>query len=316
LVYKEDVATRTARKANEAPVLVGGVRVTHPSQVVYPDAGLTKLDVIKYYVAVEERMLPLMRGRPLTVVRCPDGEGKPCFFQKHVERGMPEAVGRVAIREERGTTRDYPVVEDISGLVGLVQMRVLEVHQWGARTDDVEKPDVIVFDLDPDVGLKWSRVVEAAFAMRKKLESLGLESWVKTTGGKGLHVCVPIARRLDWAQIRAFTSGVAESLEREEPAAYTVNARKVRRKGRIFLDYARNGRGATFVCAYSTRARPGATVATPISWDELEKGVDPKDFTVTSVPARLTKKRKDPWKGMLDRLQQITAAAVRAVSGV
>jgi bifunctional non-homologous end joining protein LigD len=294
-------------------VLVGGVTVTHPGRVVFPGVGLTKLDVIRYYVAVADRMVPLVRGRPLTIVRCPDGEGQPCFYQKHVMRGMPKAVGAIAIREATGATHDYPVIEDVAGLVGLVQMNALEIHHWGAREDDVEKPDLIVFDLDPDVGLGWDRVVEGAFALRKTLERLGLRSWLKTTGGKGLHVVVPVARRLDWDGIRGFSLGVVESVAREAPAAYTVDALKVRRKGRIFLDYLRNGRGATAVAAYSTRARPGATVATPVSWEELEKGIDPADFTVETVPDRIAKQKKDPWKGMLNEPQKITAAAVKSL---
>jgi bifunctional non-homologous end joining protein LigD len=302
-----------AKAASERPVLVGGVTVTHPGRVVYPQSGLTKLDVIRYYVAVADRMLPLVSGRPLTIVRCPDGEGKPCFYQKHVMRGMPKAVGTVAIREGAGTTRDYPVVEDVAGLVGLVQMNALEIHHWGARSDDVEKPDLMVFDLDPDVGLGWDRVVEGALALRKKLSALGLESWLKTTGGKGLHVVVPIARTLDWDAFRGFALALVESLARAEPSAYTVDALKVRRKGRIFLDWLRNGRGATSVAAYSTRARPGATVSTPISWDELAKGLDPSKLTVATVPDRLAKQRVDPWKKILDKPPRLTAAMLKAV---
>jgi bifunctional non-homologous end joining protein LigD len=302
-----------AKAAGDKPVLVGGVTVTHPGRVVYPAQGLTKLDVIRYYLAVEDRMLPLLRGRPLTIVRCPDGEGKPCFFQKHVMRGMPKPVGKVPIREGAGATRDYAVIDDVAGLVGLVQMNALEIHHWGARADEVEKPDMIVIDLDPDVGLSWDRVVDAALAVRDQLEELGLRSWVKTTGGKGLHVVVPFARRLEWDGIRDFALGLVERLARTAPSAYTVDALKVRRKGRIFLDWLRNGRGATAVAAYSTRARPGATVATPISWEELEKGIEPKDFTVETVPARLAGQRKDPWKGILDDPQRISAAAVKSV---
>jgi bifunctional non-homologous end joining protein LigD len=295
------------------PVLVGGVTVTHPDRVVYPDAKLTKLDVIRYYVAVADRMLPLVANRPLSVVRCPDGLAGKCFYQKHVVKGMPKAVGAIEVREGKGTTRAYPVITDVASLVGLVQMNALEIHHWGASTDDLEKPDLVVFDLDPDAGLKWDRVVEAALALRDKLDAIGMKSWLKTTGGKGLHVVVPIVRRGDWDSVRGFSLAVVESLARDDPSAYTLDALKVRRKDRIFLDYLRNGRGATAIAAYSTRARPGAPIAMPISWEDLEKGVDPSKFTVATVPDLIGKRRRDPWKDLSDQPQRVTAAVLKAL---
>jgi bifunctional non-homologous end joining protein LigD len=295
------------KRANETEV--AGVRVTNPDRVLYPDTKLTKLGLIRYYEQVADRMLPHVSHRPLSLFRCPEGRGGACFYQKHVESGMPAAVGGVEIREGRGTRRRYPIVENLAGLVALVQMGVLEIHLWGARDDDVERPDRIVFDLDPAAGLGWDRVTNAAVLVRAKLEALGLESWVKTTGGKGIHVVVPVARRHDWDTVHEFSRAVAGSLVRAYPADFTINPLKVRRKGRIFIDYLRNARGATAVAPYSSRAREGAPVSAPISWEELSRGAKGADFTVTTVPARIRKQRHDPWAALADCRQKISAAA-------
>src|SRR5262245_19513823 len=213
---------------------VAGVAITNPGRLVYPDAGLTKLDVARYYERVARRMLPHAAGRALTLVRCPEGLRSACFYQKHLGRGMPAAVKSVEILEENGARRPYPMIEDAAGLVSLVQMGVLEIHLSGARADDVARPDRIVFDLDPDTSLPFSRVVEAAFEVRKRLEALDLSSFVKTTGGKGLHVVLPIVPDQGWGAVHAFAQRIAEGLAKDHPEAYTVNALKVRRHGRIF----------------------------------------------------------------------------------
>jgi bifunctional non-homologous end joining protein LigD len=291
---------------------LAGIAITHPERVVYPEPRITKLDLARYYEIVARRMLPHVVGRPLTLYRCPGGLQKSCFYQKHVGPGMPDAIQGVEIDEANGARGTYPMIMGLPGLVALVQMGVLEIHLSGARADDVERPDRIVFDIDPDVGLPFSRVVEAALAIRAKLVSLGLRSWVKTTGGKGLHVVVPIVREHDWDVVHGFSKGVAESLVRESPAAYTVNALKVRRRGRIFIDYLRNGRGATAIAPYSTRARAGATVATPISWTALTKGIDPSDFTAVTLPSRLAGSTRDPWTGFLTLRQRLSTKALSA----
>ena len=293
---------------------IAGIAITHPDRILFPEQQLTKLHLARYYATVARRMLPHVAGRALTIVRCPEGLRKPCFYQKHMGPGMPDAIRGIEIREESGARRLYPAIDDASGLVALVQMGVLEVHLSGAREDDVERPDRMVFDLDPDVGLPFSKVVDAAFDVRARLETLGLRSWTKTTGGKGLHVVVPIAREHEWDVVHAFTRAVAESMARDKPEAYTVNTLKARRRGKIFIDYLRNGRGATAVAPYSTRARVGAPVATPVSWTELSNGIDPTTFTVATVPERLRSGSRDPWTGLGSHRQRISKSAVRALT--
>jgi bifunctional non-homologous end joining protein LigD len=196
-----------------------------------------------------------------------------------------------------------------------VQLGSLELHTWGSHVRTLEKPDILVFDLDPDEGLPWDRVVEAGFDLRAFIADIGLESWAKTTGGKGLHVCVPLAPRLDWETAKAFTKAVADTLQAAAPARFTSNMSKAKRKGRIFVDYLRNGRGATFIAPYSTRRQPQAPVATPVTWDELEAGIDPASFTAQTVPARLDALSEDPWADLLASRQTITAAMRRRVLG-
>ncbi|HVP30323.1 MAG TPA: non-homologous end-joining DNA ligase [Myxococcota bacterium] len=290
-----------------------GFPLTNLEKVLYPEQGLRKAELVAYYAAIAPRMLPYVAGRPLTLVRCPDGRQAGCFFQKHASDGVPDAVARVRIPEERGAPRTYMTVSDMPGLVALAQLGALEIHTWGCRADAVEKPDQLVFDLDPDAGLGFERVVEAALAVRARLSDLGLRSFVKTTGGKGLHVVAPVARRGDWDAHKAFARAVVETIARDDPDRYTIRARKAERGGRTFLDYLRNARGATAVAPYSTRAREGATVAAPITWQELEGGLRPAELTVLSLPQRLEALRRDPWQGYASLRQGITATACRAL---
>ena len=292
-----------------------GFALTNLDKVLYPEQNITKAQLVAYLAVVADWMLPHVDDRPLTLVRCPEGRTKPCFFQKKIYPGAPKAVKTVAIREENGETVEYMKVRDMPGLVGLAQLGTLEIHVWGCRADKVERPDFMVFDLDPDVGLAWDKVALAAFDVRKRLHAMGLESWVKTTGGKGLHVCVPLARRLSWDDFKTWSKAFAEQLAAEEPKLYTANMAKSARRGKIFIDYLRNGRNATFICAYSPRAREGAPVSTPISWEELAHGVDPQAFTTRSVPARLGALARDPWEGIYATDQAITAATWKAVGG-
>jgi bifunctional non-homologous end joining protein LigD len=201
------------------------------------------------------------------------------------------------------------------GLIGLAQLGTLEIHVWGCHADQVERPDFMVFDLDPDVDLPWDRVALAAFDVRKRLRAIGLDSWIKTTGGKGLHVCVPLVRRLDWDAFKAWSKAFADQLAHDEPKLYTSNMAKSARRGKIFVDYLRNGRNATFICAYSPRARANAPVSTPITWEELAHGVDPLAFTTQTIPARLGALARDPWHDIYDADQSITAAMWKAVGG-
>jgi bifunctional non-homologous end joining protein LigD len=206
-------------------------------------------------------------------------------------------------------------VGDMAGLIGLAQLGTLEIHTWGCHSDKVERPDFMVFDLDPDPGLEWDRVALAAFEVRKRLRALGIESWVKTTGGKGLHVCAPIKRNINWDDFKQWTKQFADKLAEDDPKSFTSNMAKAARKNRIFVDYLRNGRNATFIAPYSPRARENAPVAVPITWEELAHGVEPASFTTQTVPLRLAKLKKDPWDGIDDVDQAITAAAWRALGG-
>jgi bifunctional non-homologous end joining protein LigD len=291
------------------------VKFTNLDKVLYPEQGLTKAALIAYYAVVADWILPHVADRPLTLVRCPNGPGAQCFFQKHTNHTTPDAIQPLPLVEEDGEEKSYMLIGDLRGLLSVVQLGSLELHTWGSHARTVEKPDILVFDLDPDEGLVWERVVEGAFAMRALLSDIGLESWCKTTGGKGLHVCVPVVPRLEWEEAKAFTKAVAEMLQGWGPSRFTTNMSKAKRKGKIFVDYLRNGRGATFIAPYSTRRRDGAPVATPVTWDELYAGIDPKAFTVQTVPARLDGLSEDPWAGLLACRQTITAAMRRRVLG-
>lgn len=287
------------------------VELTNLDRVLFPEQALGKAALVAYIAVVADRLLAYAADRPLMLVRCPNGVHRQCFFQKHAKPGVPHAVGRVEIEEERGVAT-YMTVRDLAGLVALAQMGTIEIHTWGCRADRVERPDRLVLDLDPAPDVPWERVVEAALELRARLRTLGLESFVETTGGKGLHVVAPVERKIGWDDFKAFARAVAERMVAERPDRYLAHAAKKDRRGRIFVDWLRNARGATAIAAYSPRARPGATVATPLTWDELERGVDPASFTVTTVPARLAGLARDPWAGYADLRQSVSSAARRA----
>jgi bifunctional non-homologous end joining protein LigD len=287
-----------------------GVRLTHAGKVLYPESNITKLDLARYYALVCERMLPEAGGRPLTLLRAPEGWRGHHFYQKHGNATVPKAVKRVRLAEREGGAEGiYLFIDDKPGLLSLVQMGVLEIHLWGARASDVAHPDRVVMDLDPDEGLPWSRVVEAALTLRRMLEELGLESFVKGTGGKGLHVVAPLRPRHDWAEVKAFAKWLAEELVAREPSGYTAVMAKKKRHGKIFIDYLRNQRGASAIGAYSARARHNAPVAAPLTWREVEEGVRSDAFTVRTMPERLASLAKDPWED-LGRVKQSLSAAV------
>jgi bifunctional non-homologous end joining protein LigD len=294
----------------DGAALVGGVRVTHAERVVYPELGITKLAVAQYYEDVAERMLPHIAHRPLSLLRCPDGIAGQRFFQKHLASGGYPGIKQVSVAGKRGA-EDHVMIEDAAGLIALVQMGVLEIHPWGSTAAQVEKPDRLIFDLDPDEGLAWPRVVEGALAVRQALEHLGLRSFAKTTGGKGLHVVVPIKPALDWDAAKEFTRGLVAALAAAAPERYTASVAKASRRGRIFIDYLRNGRGATAVAAYSTRARPGATVSAPLTWAEVESGIRSDRFSLLTLPQRLHTLAADPWADFFGTKQAISAAARR-----
>jgi len=295
-------------------ISVAGIRLTSPDRVLFDELGLTKEALARYYEAVADWILPEIKGRPLSLVRCPQGPGEGCFYQKNIDGKFSKAIERVPILGPKGEGF-YAAANSVEALVGLVQMGVIELHAWGATTADLEKPDRMVFDLDPDPSVPWREVMAAALDTRERLEALGLASFAKTTGGKGLHVVVPLARRHGWDEVKAFSRAVAQAMADEEPSRFTTNMAKRERTGRIFIDYLRNGSGATAVAAYSVRARPGAPVATPLDWDELGGRTKPQDFNAASVPDRLEGMRSDPWKA-LHRMSQRLTAAMKKQAGI
>lgn len=291
---------------------VAGVRISSPDRVVWKDQGVTKRELVEYYVAVEEAVLARLVDRPLTLVRCPSGAEKECFYQKHAGDSVPELVPRVAIDEQEKSDL-YMYVEGLPSLLALVQLGVLEFHIWGSRRDRLDRPDRLVFDLDPDEDLPFGRVADAALRLRDLLADVGLESWPKSSGGKGLHVVVPITRRSAWDEAKSFTHAVARRMVADDPDRFTANMSKSKRGGRIFVDYLRNARNATAIAEYSTRSRPGAPVAVPLSWDEVNpRAKKPPIFTIRDVPGRL-REVGDPWEGF-DRIRQsITKAAMAGI---
>jgi bifunctional non-homologous end joining protein LigD len=308
----EAPARASTRKPPRSASGVTQVRLTNPDRILYPELRLTKRDLADYYAKVASFILPHVENRPLTLVRCPEGWTKQCFFQKHAKDGAPPAIRPVPIRDEEATVQ-YMAVDDVMGLISLVQIGALELHTWGSHADDPERPDLMVFDLDPDPALSFSKLADAARSVRARLEELGLKSFVKTTGGKGLHVCAPFARKqLGWETLKAFTKRIAEEMVREEPDRYVATVSKSQRKGKIFIDYLRNGRGATFVAPYSTRAREGAPVAVPLEWDELGGRKLPR-YDVLTLPARLLELERDPWAEVARLRQSVTASALKRV---
>ena len=285
---------KAVKLAHQEQDPVEGVTITHPDREMYAGEGVTKRDLIEYYVAVADRMLPYIEDRPLALVRCPDGTAKQCFFQKHASPGWPDFFGKIRIREKSGSD-EYLYIEDVRGLVAAAQMSVLELHILGARVDAVEKPDRMVFDLDPDEGLPFAQVKSAAKDLRDRLKKIGLESFPMVTGGKGVHVVVPLARKHTWDQHRAFAEAMARLMADEAPERFVANMAKAKRKGKIFIDYLRNQRGSTAIAPFSTRARKGAYVALPVSWQGLAKLASAHPADIKSAPRFA--RGKDPWAG-------------------
>ena len=284
---------------------IAGVRVTHPDRVLYPEQGYTKRDVAEYYEQIADWILPYVVDRPLTLVRCPEGYQGECFFQKHLTGSLPDAVGGVMV-EVKGKDEEYVAIDDVAGLVALVQMGVLELHPWPARETNLEKPDQLVFDLDPGEGVTWKDVVQGARDVRDRLESAGLKTFLRTSGGKGLHIVAPLAHRNTWEEFKAFAKSVADAMTRDEPDRYIATLSKAKRRGKVFIDYLRNQRGATAIASYSTRRRAGAPVAVPLDWDELSTRTRPDMYNIRNLPKRLDKLKQDPWADFFTTRQSIT----------
>ena len=281
--------------------------MTHPEKVVDPQTGVTKQALIDYYLAVAPIMLPHVIGRPLSLVRCPNGAGQKCFYQKQLGTGMPPGIDGVEIPDRKGKgVETYVTVQGEDSLAGLAQMNVLEMHPWGSTNADLEHPDRIIFDLDPDEAVSWPTLCESAVEVRERLSKLGLQSFVKTTGGKGLHVVAPIQPKYDWEQIKALTHAFTMQMEQDNSKLYISKMTKAARTNKIFVDYLRNERDATAIAPYSSRARLGMAAALPLEWAELKSPKAPK-FLIAQFDEWSDRLRKDPWRPMLTSDQEIPA---------
>jgi bifunctional non-homologous end joining protein LigD len=288
---REPVATAPIGKP--APV-----RLTHPQKVLDASTGVTKQMLADYYWAIAQWMLPHIADRPVSLVRCPEGSGHPCFFQKHVNSMLPKGVGSVDIADKKGKVEPYITLNTAEALAGLSQMGVLEIHPWGSHNDHLEQPDRIVFDLDPDEELPWPAVIDSAMEIRKRLKEAGLESFVKTTGGKGLHIVTPVRPEHPWPEVKEFTRQFVVSMEKAAPQRYLTKMTKADRKGKIYLDYLRNERGATSVAPYSPRARAGMGVSMPLSWTELKSQTERPHFDVAGFSDWRPRLKKDSWQDL------------------
>ena len=284
--------------------IVEGVRLSSPDKVLWEEQGITKSELADYYLGIAHVMLPHVARRPVTMVRCPTGAEKKCFYQRHTASGVLPELREVPIP---GFDEPYLYIEDVAGLIAMVQMGTLEIHPWGVRIEKPDRPDRIVFDLDPDEGLGFADVVRATLEVRERLAALGLTSFVKTTGGKGLHIVLPIAPEHEWREAKAFAKAFSELMAADAPDRYLTRISKAEREGRIFIDYLRNDPTSTAVGPYSTRSRPGAPVATPLEWDEVSAQLDPKAFTVETVPERVRALKRDPWSEMDQFPQRLPA---------
>ncbi len=286
---------RESEPSNSPKAKESAVELTHPDRLYWPDDGVTKQGLADYYAEVWPRMAPFVTGRALALVRCPDGVTGEKFFQKHAWKGASSAIAPVEDPKEKG--EPLISIRDLDGLIALVQMAVLEIHPWGSTVADWERPDTIIMDLDPGEDVAWEAVIEAAGEVRRRLEDAGLAAFVKTSGGKGLHVVAPVKPKAEWPAVKAFTKGIADAMVSDSPSRYVATIAKAKRTGKILIDYLRNQRGTTAVAAYSTRARPGAAVSMPLDWDELGPEIGPAHFTVVNAPARLAALARDPWEG-------------------
>jgi bifunctional non-homologous end joining protein LigD len=297
-------SARRQPKARAMKAPETSVKLTHPDRVLWPEAGVTKQGLADYYALAWPLMAPHVAGRPLALLRCPAGISQGCFFQKHQLEGAGDYI---VVREDPDDRKSLVGIDDFDGLIALVQASVLEIHPWESKFDDLEAPDRLIFDLDPGEGVEWSDLVRAAREVRARLKDDGLESFVKTSGGKGLHVVAPIAPRSAWADAKAYCRAVAEALAAAAPDRLTATVAKRERSGRIYIDYLRNARGATAVAAYSTRARPEAGVSTPLAWSELDRIGRGDHFTLNNIDRRLQSLRADPWAGMAKAKQALPA---------
>jgi len=301
-------ASTRAASSKPAPVEIAGVTLSNPDKPYFPEAQVSKRDLASYYATVAPHLLPHIAGRPLSLVRCPDGWTKQCFYQKHADKAVNAAVARIQVPEGKGGTATYLSASTAKALVGLVQWGVIELHPWGSRKPRLGNPDRLIFDFDPDPAVPFAELVTAVGLLRTLLEEMALTGFLKTTGGKGLHVVVPIRATLPWDEAKAFTKSVADFMVRTFPDRFVATVSKEKRKGKILIDYLRNAEGATAIAPFAVRARANAPVSTPIAWDELAQDVRNGFFNVRNVPDRLARMKADPWAEFFDVRQSVTAA--------
>ncbi|HEX4044031.1 MAG TPA: non-homologous end-joining DNA ligase [Gammaproteobacteria bacterium] len=278
---------------------------THPNKILYPNKKITKLDLANYYQQIHSWILPYVIKRPLSLVRCPQGQQQKCFYQKHINDMAAKNIYTLNIKEKNSGIESYIYIKDTNGLMEFIQLNVLEIHPWGCRIDKLEKPDMIIFDLDPGPGVAWKTMIETAYLVKENLKKINLIGFVKTTGGKGLHVVVPIKPLYSWNEIKTFSHAFVEYLVSLHPHLYLANMNKSKRKNKIFIDYLRNQRGATTIAPYSTRASKNASVSTPLTWDELSNRIKSDTFTVKNLPDRLKTLKKDPWGEFFELKQKL-----------
>ncbi|WAC27425.1 DNA ligase D [Ancylobacter sp. SL191] len=287
-----DTSASSSTSLHSSAIGKSAIKLTHPDRIYWPEDGITKEGLAAYYAEIWRFIAPHIVARPLALLRCPDGISKACFFQKHSWRGM-----NTAIKVARDTDGEEMLfIEDRDGLLALVQAGALEIHPWGAPLGGLETPDTMIFDLDPSPELGWADVVAGAKEVRWRLEQAGLPAFVKTSGGKGLHVVVPLEPKAGWDAVKGFAKAIAEAMAGDDPDRYIAVATKAKREGRIFIDYLRNGRGATAIAPYGTRARAGAGVAMPVAWEEIDSLSGAAQYTLENAPARLAHLDRDPWE--------------------
>lgn len=302
--------TKTKGSRNPA-VLPSSVKLTHPERIYWPEDGVTKEGLATYYAEVWRAMAPFVLNRPLALLRCPDTIHGQCFFQKHVWRGANKAIKLFKDPKDGADEEPLVMIDGLDGLIGLVQAGALEIHPWGSTVDALEQPDTIIMDLDPGEGVTWERICDGAREIKQRMEAVGLAAFVKTSGGKGLHVVSPLTPQADWNTVKAFTKQMAEAMAADSPDDYVSVITKSKRNNKILVDYLRNGRNATAVAAYSSRARKGAAVSMPIEWDELGPDISPAGFTVENAPDHVANRRRDPWADFLSAARPLPTTTVK-----
>lgn len=318
---KKAAAARHARNDGESTAQTGmavplppSLRLSHADKVLDKESGLTKQTLAEYYTLVASRMLPFIADRPLSIVRCPGGTAAKCFFQKHVKPGLPKGVASVEIADKKGGPPEpYITLSTEEPLIGFAQMNVLELHPWGSKNEDLERPDRLIFDLDPDTAISWQTLAESAEEVRQRLRKVGLKCFLKSTGGKGLHIVAPIAPERDWAAVKAFAHAFVQQMEAGNPRLYLTKMNKAARKDRIYLDYLRNERGATAVAPFSPRSRAGVPVSVPMAWAELQQDATPH-LRVAEFRAWVERIEHDPWRELPKLQQSLTDEAIASVA--